>query len=236
MALKTWQRMTAAGLLMVGGGAQAALVAYQANGADLVYDDDYTPVGASSPGLTWTADANLFKTQYVADNTVVDQIIAAVPTVTDSNGDHPVVASDFNTTDWRMTWRGATAWVEWLGIIAYGGADDWRLWSALNDDGSGPCGPAYDCADSEVGHLFYDEGNLTARQNITSSITLTGIFMNVQNTGYWSGTESSASGGWYFITSDGSQSYTSKGLLNHAWAVRPGQITAPPPRCPARRG
>ena len=80
-----------------------------------------------------------------------------------------------------------------------------------------------------MGHLFYDEGNLTARQNITSSITLTGIFMNVQNTGYWSGTESSASGGWYFITSDGSQSYTSKGLLNHAWAVRPGQITAAAP-------
>ena len=56
--MKTWQGMAAAGLLLAGGGAQAALVPYTANGVDLVYDDDYTPVGAAQPGLTWVADAN----------------------------------------------------------------------------------------------------------------------------------------------------------------------------------
>lgn len=37
------------GLLVLTGGAQAALVAYQANRVDLVFDDDYTPVGGEAP-------------------------------------------------------------------------------------------------------------------------------------------------------------------------------------------
>ncbi len=92
-------KMTGAGLLagallLGGGAAQAALVNYTASGANLVYDQDRD--------LTWVADANLFRTQYVADNSVVSKISNAVPTV----WGHTVVASDFTTSTGVMTWWG----------------------------------------------------------------------------------------------------------------------------------
>ena len=71
MNKKAWALALTVGLLGAGSAAQAALTAETLGGVDVVCDDDYTPVGASSPGLIWTADANLFKTQYDADNTVV---------------------------------------------------------------------------------------------------------------------------------------------------------------------
>ena len=76
----------------------------------------------------------------------------------------------------RMTWWGAMAWAEWLGNEGYGGASDWGLWSALNSDGSGPCGAAFNCTDSDLGHLFYTEGGLTAGQSITASTELNNHF------------------------------------------------------------
>jgi hypothetical protein len=105
----TWrQAIAVVALVGLGGTAQAALIPYQSNGVDLVLDGQ---------GLTWTADANLFKTQYDADNDVVNKIIAAVLTITDSLGTRNIVATDFNTTDGRMNWWGAIAWAESLGFI-----------------------------------------------------------------------------------------------------------------------
>lgn len=233
MSKKAWALALTVGLLGAGSAAQAALTAETLGGVDVVCDDDYTPVGASSPGLIWTADANLFKTQYDADNTVVDQIIAAVPTITDSNGPHTVVAGDFNTTDGRMTWFGAMAWAQWLGSIAYGGANDWRLWSALNGDGSGPCFGA-NCINSELGHLFFTEGGLTQGDAITSSTALTDVFTNMQVLSYWSGTEIATFPvvAWDFNTGTGDQFNGVKDNQDYGWAVRPGQCRAAPPPQP----
>ena len=209
----------ASGLMLCGAGAQAALISYQANGVDLVYDD--------VQDLTWLRDANLFKTQYDADNTVVADIIAAVPTITSGNGAHNVVAGDFDTSDGRMSWYGAMAWAEWLGSMDYAGADDWRLFAA---DPS--CGFNFNCTNNELGSLFYGPGGLTAGQSILADPPgiLDDYFDNMQSDVYWSGTEYAPGplNAWLFYADDGFQGFDVKGNQYYGWAVRPGQIAAAP--------
>jgi len=203
--------------------AQAGLVSYTVGGVDLVYDDDRD--------LTWVADANLFKTQYDADNTTVTRIITDIGSITDGNGVHTLVVGDFTTGDGTMTWWGAMAWAEWLGNEGFGGTGDWVLWSALNSDGSGPCGPTFDCTDSDLGHLNYIEGGLTANQSITASTELNNNFTNLQSFAYWSGTELASFPGnaWYFGTNNGLQSNGgNKSNQFYGWAVRSGQVAAAP--------
>ncbi|MFZ4703951.1 MAG: hypothetical protein ACOYMG_28230 [Candidatus Methylumidiphilus sp.] len=53
-----------------------------------------------------------------------------------------------------MNWTGANAWAAGLNV---GGFTGWRLPTALNADGSGPCS-GYNCTNSELGHLYYTEG------------------------------------------------------------------------------
>lgn len=223
---RTGRGWVVAVLLLGAGGVQAALTPYTVNGVDLVYDDDFTPVGASTPGLTWTADANLFQTQYDADNTVVNQIIAAVPSIIHSGtpSPYPITVADFDTTTGGMSWFGAMAWAEWLGSINYGGANDWRLWSP----GSDPICQGFNCTASELGHLYYTEGHLTAGSPITDSTALTEVFDHLQNDTYWSGEEFMS---WdmlhaWVLFDVGSQGPAGKNnlRLNYAWAVRPGQI------------
>ena len=202
-------------LLGLGGLAQAGLIGYTANGVNLVYDNDRD--------LTWVANANLFKTQWDADNTTVDKIIAAVPTV----AGHTLTASDFNTTNGQMTWWGAMAWAQWLD---YGGVSDWRLWSALNSDDTGPC-DGLNCTGSELGHLFYTEGGLSVGSSINSSAALTAVFTNMQDYVYWSGTQFAPglTNAWLFYTDFGGQDLDSKDLQYYGWAVRPGQVAAAAP-------
>jgi hypothetical protein len=57
--------------------------------------------------------------------------------------------------DGQMTWDAATAWVAQLN---YRGITGWRLPTARNRDGSGPC-IGNDCRDSEFGHLFFTAVN-----------------------------------------------------------------------------
>jgi hypothetical protein len=193
--------VAAAGLLLLTVGAHAGLMAYQANGVDLVYDDDYTPTGASAPGLTWTADANLAASETFGVTGI------------DANG--------------IMTWDKALEWIDAMNMANYAGVNDWRLWSALNRNGSGPCSE-FDCTDSELGHLFYIEGGLSASDMITSSTVLTDVFTNMQDNVYWSDTEFFVSDAWYFGTDVGDQSNFSKGNQVYVWAVRPGQVAAAP--------
>src|SRR3972149_3477866 len=85
--------------------------------------------------------------------------------------------------DGMMTWFSAKSWAE---NLVYGGYDDWRLPSAINQDGTGPYW-AYRCephiTGSELGHLYYVElGN-------SEPLTNTGPFLNMQNSSYWFGTE-----------------------------------------------
>ena len=213
---------------------QATLIPYTSGGVGLVYDDDLN--------LTWVANANLFKTQYDADTTTVSQITAAVPTITDSVGTHTVAASDFNTGNGLMTWWGAMAWAEWLDQVAYGGADDWRLPTTQQPDSS--CSDQYDagapygvqsygygCTGSEMGHLFYTEGGLSAGQSILSNSILTSDFSNMQHAVYWSSTEFPTHLDMaYVFTGVGLEGADRKDVdVNvYAWAVRPGQIAAVP--------
>jgi len=92
------------------------------------------------------------------------------------------------TNDGQMTWNQAMAWVA---SLSYRGIRGWRLPSALNHDGSGPC-LGHNCSDSEIGHLF-----------LVVRMVDTGVqFTNFQNSAkYWNSTEASPAEayGWDFF-------------------------------------
>ena len=154
-------------------------------------------------GLTWLKNANLADT--------VDFGVSGIA----ANG--------------TMTWDVAQSWITAMNAANYAGTNGWRLWSALNSDGSGPC-YGYNCTGSELGHLFYTEGGLTSGQAITSSTVLTQHFTNMQSSVYWSGTEFSPDPGdaWDFGTVIGLQDFDGKDGQSYGWAVRPGQVAAAP--------
>jgi hypothetical protein len=227
-----------AGLLLLAAGAEAGLMAYESGGVQLVYDD--------VQDLTWTRDANLFKTQYDADNGVVDDIIAAVLTVTSGNGTHDVAAGDFNTVDGGTTWYGAMAWAEWLGSIAYAGADDWRL-PSITDTGTPGCDFAYvgtdcgynvDTSTGELASLWYDTLDNIALYDTSGNKTQSGWGLSntgpfgssMQDSVYWSGTEYAPNpgGAWAFNAGTGSQFNPIKDAQFYGWAVRSGQIAGAP--------
>ncbi len=66
-----------------------------------------------------------------------------------------------------LSWGAATTWADTLSL---GSFDDWRLPTAFNSDGSGPC-LGTNCNDSEFGSLFYD-----ALGNTAGNLTNTGVF------------------------------------------------------------
>jgi hypothetical protein len=87
--------------------------------------------------------------------------------------------------DGQLTWDAAKAWVSGL---SYQGIRGWRLPSALNHDGSGPCiGP--NCIDGEIGHL------LTVGQGFTGLPEATNFDSSAT---YWTATEASADTAYAF--------------------------------------
>lgn len=125
-------------------------------------------------------------------------------------------------SDGQMNWRAANAWAS---NLVYGGYSDWRLPT------SDTCG-GYNCTGSELGHLFYAELGGTAGLSILSSGDPDlSLFQNIQPSLYWSGTAHAtfpASIAWLFDTSNGSQFLIAQDGESHAWAVRPGDVTAVP--------
>lgn len=126
----------------------------------------------------------------------------------------------------QKNWDAATTWAD---TLVYGGYSDWRLPTAFNGDGSGPC-YGLNCIGSELGHLYYTElGNVA-----TGPLTNTGPFTNLQSFHYWTSTELSTDQyiAWSFNFSTGVQTadygYKSYGHYN-AWAVRPGDVSASVP-------
>jgi hypothetical protein len=128
----------------------------------------------------------------------------------------------------KTIWGDAMGEAEWLTYydsvrnVTY---DDWRLPTALNQDGSGPC-TGLNCTGSEMGHLYYTElGNVAG-----GPLTNTGPFKNLQP-GYWSGTEYSANpiGAWIFVFDNGYQNVCLKSIPGlYVWAVRDGDVVPEP--------
>ncbi|WP_170265812.1 DUF1566 domain-containing protein [Thiohalocapsa marina] len=240
-------------LLLAQGVAQAALQPYTSEGANLVY--------STGQDLTWTADANLFKTQCDAEGgtapnicpELIVEIIAAGSPVTHTGtvsypSPHDVLATEFNQTDGGMTWFAAQAWVAYLNDIAYGGATNWRLWEAdpadtncsLNFVPGGGFPTQYygfGCTGTELGYLYYEEGGATPRDSAgppMSTLTPLSVFANLQDFAYWSGTEYAPNPGdaWLFNADFGNQDDYYKGYQLYGWAVRPGQVAPDPQPIP----
>jgi len=112
-----------------------------------------------------------------------------------------------------------------------GGFTDWRLPTTTQPDAScsNPStftgfpdqGFGLNCTGSEMGHLSNVEGITTAAP---------GLFDNVQTLGNWSGTEfaPSTNFAWYFNFDLGNQTIDFKIDPLSAWAVRSGDVSAPP--------
>jgi len=133
--------------------------------------------------------------------------------------------ADANLAGTPMTWATAK---DWAANLVYVGFDDWRLPTALNADGSGPC-QGYNCTGSELGHLFYQEIGVTEGNSILNgnAAELT-KFNNIQSYVYWSatGVAPSPNGAWDFDTDSGSQTYDSKDNGRYGWAVRSGDVSS----------
>ena len=128
--------------------------------------------------------------------------------------------------DGAMLWLDA---LDWAANLNYGGYTNWRLPTALNPDGSGPC-YIDDCTGSEMGHLFFGELGGVAGQSILSSSDPDLVkFSNIQADGYWSSTVNALSSdqAWIFYMANGGH-YVVKPSTFFAWAVRDGDVAAVP--------
>lgn len=107
--------------------------------------------------------------------------------------------------DGQMTWDEAKAWVARLN---YRGIRGWRLPTALNQNGTGPC-IGDNCRESELGHLVF-----TAFQRKSPGLQL----LNWQPFSiYWSSTEVSATEAFAFKMTGLKQGR----LAKNPWAVDP---------------
>jgi len=136
-----------------------------------------------------------------------------------------------STTDGKMTWNNAMAWAD--NLTYYDSVrdviwDDWRLPSALNQDGSGP-DSGFNVTGSEMGHIYYTElGNIAG-----GPLTNIGDFDNVVLWSYWTSTPGPDwPSGWEtayrFYIEDGHQFTDAKVYVNCAWAVRDGDVGPAP--------
>jgi hypothetical protein len=130
-------------------------------------------------------------------------------------------------TNGLMRWSDAETWALKL---SFAGFDNWRLPSALNQDGTGPC-QGYNCTGSEMGHLYYTElGNSAGGQ-----VTYTGDFTSLAPQFYWSGTEYEPNTflAWGFDFGGGTQGveYKYYDFFQGAFAlaVRDGERSTPVP-------
>ena len=195
----------------------AGLNPYTINGVNLVY--------SSVSNVTWTKDANLFKTLYDANPNLVNQITAVTPSYNDPSWGAQCIGDgggidDFDTATGRVTWWGGIAFTNYLNSINYGGSNQWRLPT------SNAIGGYNGTTGNELGQLFYSELGGTAGNNIPD----TASFINEQAYAYWSGTEyaSYPCCAWGFDTDVGTQNGYNKYHLSFAWAVSPGQVSAVP--------
>lgn len=149
---------------------------------------------------------------------------------TDTLGNRLIYDPDLDIT-WYDFSNTANTWfhqVAWAGALSvdFGNTiiDDWRLPTALNQDGSGPeAGPNF--ANSVMGHLYFTElGNVAG-----GGLANIGDFQNLINGPYWSGTEFEPGSvfAWGFNFSNGNSKVDFKSHNFSALAVRSGDVQPP---------
>ncbi len=152
---------------------------------------------------------------------------------TDSLGNRLIYDTDFNITwyDFRYTssgWDNAVAWADALSVTFGSNTyTDWRLPTALNQDGSGPC-QSGNCTGSELGHLWYTE----LGGDWSSGLHYFGDFQSiVEGAIYWSSTTVAGNTNlaWDFDFGLGRQGADDKGFQASALVVRPGLAVMPEP-------
>ena len=213
--------LLAVGLL----GTNLAQASLMADGPGLVYDN--------VANVTWSSNGNLFATMYATDHNLINQIITAVPTVSDTSnildtpsysGKYNLSTADFNSSG-TMDWWGAMAWVKYLDSTNYLGHSTWMLPATYTQT----CSNSYNCTNSMLGELFYTGLGGSAGQSITTTHnTSYGLFTNIQNSVYWSGTEYTSIPvvAWFFSTDYGTQVANGKYDGSYSWAVLPGKAAA----------
>ncbi len=112
-----------------------------------------------------------------------------------------------------MNWSSANAWANNFSIGSY---SDWRLPTALNHDGSGPC-DSYCNGSSEMLHL---------RDHLLGGNNAVGL-QNLQRGAYWTGTSNSPIFAWgYTDIGFGRQGIARKSDGLYAMAVRNGDVVS----------
>ncbi len=125
--------------------------------------------------------------------------------------------------DGMMSWLDAKAWAASLNV---GGITGWRLPTADTS-----C-TGYNCNNSEMGHLFYDELGGIAGYPVPSSSS---FFSNIReylggyDHFYWTGTEFTPDLGWVFFFASGHQGWGGD-IPNYGfvWAVHDGDVALIP--------
>jgi hypothetical protein len=134
-------------------------------------------------------------------------------------------------------WNAANTWAN---NLVYGGYDDWRLPTALNQDGSGPCAFSI-CNSSEMGYMFYQNWGKTAGWgsiygNAPPPNTENWALYQTVQYYHWSGTVSLAPDpdigtrgyAWMFSFRDGFQFGENMTDVMYAVAVRDGDVADVP--------
>lgn len=134
--------------------------------------------------------------------------------------------------DGMMSWSESLTWANQL---QFAGHDNWRLPTALNQDGSSPCSSG-ECNDSEMGHIYFIELNgLRGIGTLPTNDPDYALFNNTIQEGlYWTSTiftddPSFTNYAWQFQFDRGRQGAHPMSELFHAWAVHDGDIGAPVP-------
>jgi len=131
--------------------------------------------------------------------------------------------------DGIMTWSET---MNWASNVVYAGHSGWRLPSALNSDGTGPC-LGDNCTDSEFGHIILADQLVispasTKFKNIQADLIIPGP-------AYWTSTEFSSSESWVWSISRFEHAYAPKSLIDdllgleltiYGWAVHDGDVAA----------
>ncbi len=185
------------------------------NGNGLIYDN--------VSNITFTGDANLFKTMAASVTGLINKIISDTPTV----DVHTMGASDFSAGNGKMNWWGAEAWIGYLNKTSY---DDYSNWSLPT---TSPTVPGYNKTGSQLGELFYTELEGVKGNNITATHNANyNLFTNIPDAAvYWSGTNNVANSSfsaWYFDYTDGSQGYANKSSFFNVLAILPGNASIIP--------